>query len=146
MSKILIIDDEEQLRRLMARIIGLEGYEVAEAPDCASGMKTLRRYDPDEVAELPRQQAQDLASLALADAANSSGPLDPRSDDFYSYAKGYDMDIQLRVVIDRETSTTVPLNVPAFALRMQKFIDGLEFQVDGTYDSSTVAVDEILYN
>ena len=106
----------------------------------------VRRYDTDEVAELTRQQAQDLASLALADAANSSGPLDPRSDDFYSYAKGYDMDIQLRVVIDRETSTTVPLNVPAFALRMQKFIDGLEFQVDGTYDSSTVAVDEILYN
>lgn len=28
MAKILIIDDEEQLRRLMARIIGLEGYEV----------------------------------------------------------------------------------------------------------------------
>lgn len=49
MAKILIIDDEEQLRRLMARIIGLEGYEVAEAPDCASGMKTLRRYDPDVV-------------------------------------------------------------------------------------------------
>ena len=105
-----------------------------------------RRYDTDEVAELTRQQAQDLASLALADAANSSGPLDPRSDDFYSYAKGYDMDIQLRVVIDRETSTTVPLNVPAFALRMQEFIDGLEFQVDGSSGDTTKAVDEILYN
>lgn len=106
----------------------------------------VRRYDTDEVAELTRQQAQDLASLALADAANSSGPLDPRSDDFYSYAKGYDMDIQLRVVIDRETSTTVPLNVPAFALRMQKFIDGLEFQVDGFSGDTTKAVDEILYD
>lgn len=42
MAKILIIDDEEQLRRLMARIIGLEGYEVAEAPDCASGMNRMR--------------------------------------------------------------------------------------------------------
>ena len=106
----------------------------------------VRRYDTDEVAELTRQQAQDLASLALADAANSSRPLDPRSDDFYSYAKGYDMDIQLRVVIDRETSTTVPLNVPAFALRMQEFIDGLEFQVDGTSGDTTKAVDEILYD
>ena len=106
----------------------------------------VRRYDTDEVAELTRQQAQDLASMALADAANSSGPLDPRSDDFYSYAKGYDMDIQLRVVIDRETSTTVPLNVPAFALRMQKFIDGLEFQVDSSSGNTTKAVDEILYD
>ena len=35
MAKILIIDDEEQLRKLLARIIALEGYEVAEAADCA---------------------------------------------------------------------------------------------------------------
>lgn len=28
MSRILIIDDEIQLRKLLARIIGLEGYEV----------------------------------------------------------------------------------------------------------------------
>ena len=37
MAKILIIDDEEQLRKLLARIIALEGYEVAEAADCAGG-------------------------------------------------------------------------------------------------------------
>lgn len=49
MAKILIIDDEEQLRRLLARIIGLEGYDVAEASDCASGLKKLRQYDPDVV-------------------------------------------------------------------------------------------------
>ena len=49
MAKILIIDDEEQLRRLLARIIGLEGYDVAEASDCISGLKKLRQYDPDVV-------------------------------------------------------------------------------------------------
>ena len=49
MTKILIIDDEEQLRKLMARIIGLEGYDVAEAADCASGLKKLRQYAPDVV-------------------------------------------------------------------------------------------------
>lgn len=49
MSKILIIDDEEQLRKLLARIIGLEGYDVAEASDCAGGLKMLRQYDPDVV-------------------------------------------------------------------------------------------------
>ena len=49
MAKILIIDDEEQLRKLLARIIGLEGYEVAEASDCASGLKKLRQYEPDVV-------------------------------------------------------------------------------------------------
>ena len=28
MGKVLIIDDENQLRKLLSRIIGLEGYEV----------------------------------------------------------------------------------------------------------------------
>ena len=49
MAKILIIDDEIQLRKLLARIIGLEGYEVAEASDCATGMKMLWQFEPDVV-------------------------------------------------------------------------------------------------
>ena len=49
MAKILIIDDEEQLRKLLARIIALEGHEVAEAADCAGGLRMLRRYEPDVV-------------------------------------------------------------------------------------------------
>ncbi len=34
MSKILIIDDEVQIRSLLARMLGLEGYEVCQAGDC----------------------------------------------------------------------------------------------------------------
>ena len=49
MAKILIIDDETQLRKLLARIIGLEGYEIIEASDCASGLKMLRQHKPDVV-------------------------------------------------------------------------------------------------
>ena len=45
MSRILIIDDERQLRKLLARIISLEGYEVLEADDCTHGMKMLSQYD-----------------------------------------------------------------------------------------------------
>lgn len=33
MSKILIIDDEVQIRSLLARMLGLEGYEVCQAGD-----------------------------------------------------------------------------------------------------------------
>lgn len=49
MSKVLIIDDEKQLRGLLARIIGLEGYEVEQAGDCASGLKILARWRPEVV-------------------------------------------------------------------------------------------------
>jgi two-component system NtrC family response regulator len=42
-GSILIIDDEENLRRLMARIITLEGYHVTEASSCSEGLKSLVR-------------------------------------------------------------------------------------------------------
>ena len=44
MAKILIIDDEPQLRALLARIIGLEGYDVEQAPACTTGLRLLWQY------------------------------------------------------------------------------------------------------
>lgn len=49
MSKILIIDDEKQLRGLLSRIIGLEGYEVFQADCCKTGLKLLGEVNPDVV-------------------------------------------------------------------------------------------------
>ena len=47
MSKgsILIIDDEERLRNLLARIIGLEGYHIIEASNAKAGLKLLEKED-----------------------------------------------------------------------------------------------------
>ncbi|OXA85660.1 sigma-54-dependent transcriptional regulator [Flavobacterium hercynium] len=47
--KILIIDDEEKLRSLLARIIKSEGFEVIEAKDLKSGFKKLEQTDVDVV-------------------------------------------------------------------------------------------------
>lgn len=41
MKKVLIIDDEDKLRKLLARIITLEGFEVKETVDCKSALKIL---------------------------------------------------------------------------------------------------------
>lgn len=41
MNRILLIDDEEKLRSLLAKIIGFEGFEVIQAGDCASALKKL---------------------------------------------------------------------------------------------------------
>ena len=49
MDKVLIIDDERQLRGLLARIIGLEGYEVIQAENCAAGLRQLERTRPEVV-------------------------------------------------------------------------------------------------
>ena len=43
MVKLLIIDDEEKLRSLLARIIRLEGFEVIEAPTIKGGLKKLEQ-------------------------------------------------------------------------------------------------------
>ena len=74
MANILIIDDEEQLRRLLSRIIGLEGYTVAEAASCAEGLKVLQRETPDVVlcdVKLPDGSGVDMVGKikALAPAA-----------------------------------------------------------------------------
>lgn len=47
MSKILIIDDEVQLRSLLARMLELEGYEVCQAGDCKTAMRQLEIHGAD---------------------------------------------------------------------------------------------------
>lgn len=46
---VLIIDDEEKLRTLLSRLLGLEGYEVFQEGDCRSGMKRLAQSNVDVV-------------------------------------------------------------------------------------------------
>jgi len=48
-KKILIIDDEEKLRSLIARVIKLEGFEVSEAADIKSAIKKLDQSEIDVV-------------------------------------------------------------------------------------------------
>ena len=43
MKKVLILDDEEKLRTLLARIISLEGFDVTQAADCKSALKKLEQ-------------------------------------------------------------------------------------------------------
>ena len=64
MRKVLIIDDEEKLRTLLARIIGLEGFEVIESADCKSALKKLEQNDFDVIlcdVKLPDGNGVDLA-------------------------------------------------------------------------------------
>lgn len=49
MKKILIVDDEEKLRSLIARVIKLEGFDVSEAADIKSAIKKLDQSEIDVV-------------------------------------------------------------------------------------------------
>ncbi len=49
LKKVLIIEDEEKLRSLIARIIGLEGFEVHQTSDCEAAMKSIEHYEFDVI-------------------------------------------------------------------------------------------------
>lgn len=66
MNRILLIDDEEKLRKLMAKIISLEGFDVIEAADIKSGLKKLEVNDVDVVlcdVKLPDGNGVETAKL-----------------------------------------------------------------------------------
>jgi two-component system, NtrC family, response regulator len=66
MSKILIIDDETQIRHLLVRMLELEGYEVTQAGDCKSGLKQLALNKPEVVlcdVFLPDGNGVDLVTI-----------------------------------------------------------------------------------
>ena len=47
MIKVLIIDDEEKLRSLLARLIKLEGIQVTECNNLRSATKMIEKDEPD---------------------------------------------------------------------------------------------------
>jgi two-component system, NtrC family, response regulator len=48
-GKVLIIDDEEKLRNLLARLIKLEGYSIIESGNLKTGLKAIDKEDPDVI-------------------------------------------------------------------------------------------------
>lgn len=114
----------------------------------------VSQYETGAFADLTRQQAQDLVSHALADAANSRTPIDPLRDVMYSSTN---LDIEIHMNANGKT-VSLPLGVPDFAVETKAFLDALEFEepVDGgsdvpkfydDYDEPAAhAVDEIIYD
>lgn len=69
MSKVLIIDDEEQLRKLLGRIISLEGFKVDQAGSLKAGWAALVHKEPDVVlcdVKLPDGNGVDFVKEAKA--------------------------------------------------------------------------------
>jgi DNA-binding NtrC family response regulator len=65
-NRVLLIDDEEKLRKLLSKIISLEGFDVIEAGDIKSGFKKLEVNDVDVVlcdVKLPDGNGVETAKL-----------------------------------------------------------------------------------
>ena len=114
----------------------------------------VSQYETGAFADLTRQQAQDLVSHALADAADSRAPIDPLRGGMYNSTS---LDIEIRMNANGKT-VSLSLSVPDFAVETRAFLDALEFEepvaggsdVPKFYDDydepATHAVDEIIYD
>jgi len=114
---LLLIDDENRLRQVLARVLELEGYLVLQAPDARRGLQTLAEHaseilvilsdvklpDGHGVALLPRYQAAaPLAEIILLTAYGTvpDGVQAMKQGAFDYLTKG-DSDDQLVVVVAR---------------------------------------------
>jgi len=71
-GKLLIIDDEERLRNLMARILQLEGYEVITASTAREGLKKLQ-HEPVHVV-LSDVKLPDINGIELTEQIKKNWP------------------------------------------------------------------------
>ena len=42
MARVLVMDDDDQIRTALRQVLELDGYDVLEAPDGKEGMRTFR--------------------------------------------------------------------------------------------------------
>lgn len=49
MAKVLLIDDEEIVRKVVRLVLEADGHEVSDAADGAAGLEVLRTLEPDVV-------------------------------------------------------------------------------------------------
>ena len=75
-GKVLVIDDEEAIRRSLRMVLEYEGYECAEAGSGPDGLEALRREAPDAVLLDIKMPAMDgLETLQSARARDKHTPI-----------------------------------------------------------------------
>lgn len=139
---ILLIDDEEQLRKLLARIIRLEGFTVNEAGTYAAAKKILQKDTPDIIlcdVKLPDGNGVEMVKelkalhpsaeiiLLTAYGKIADGVQSMRNGAFDYITKGDDND------------KIVPLLHKAIdKLRLTRKVEQLQEQIAGKYSFNTI--------
>jgi two-component system nitrogen regulation response regulator NtrX len=75
-GKVLVIDDEEAIRKSLRMVLEYEGYEYVEAPSGPGGIEALQREAPDAVLLDIKMPGMDgLEALQLARAKDAQTPI-----------------------------------------------------------------------
>ena len=77
-KKILIVDDEEIVRRVLRGLLKKEGYEVIEAEDGEAGVELAKKEDPDVILmdlTMPRMGGLEACRLLKKDEKTKNIPV-----------------------------------------------------------------------
>ena len=75
-GKVLVIDDDEAIRKSLRMVLEYEGYEYIEAPSGPGGIEALQREAPDAVLLDIKMPGMDgLEALQLARAKDAHTPI-----------------------------------------------------------------------
>ncbi|UOQ98346.1 sigma-54 dependent transcriptional regulator [Hymenobacter sp. 5317J-9] len=74
-NTVLIVDDETELRHLLARVLELEGYTVLQAPDARRGLEALREHSDEVLVVLSDVKLPDGHGVDLLPRYRAAAPL-----------------------------------------------------------------------
>ncbi len=119
-QRILIVDDEPHIRRLLATRLQVEGYDVEEACDGEEGLRTLPGFRPDLVIldlMMPGASGLEVLSMIRADPERRGLPV------IILTAKGQDSDRDLALAGGASDFVTKPFSPNKLLARIREILD-----------------------
>jgi len=119
MSRILVIEDEPDLQKILAYNLRKEGYEVLQALDGSEGLRAAKAQKPDMVLldlMLPDLPGTEVCKALKAEAATRDIPI------LMLTAKGEEIDRVLGFELGAEDYVVKPFSVRELLLRVQAIL------------------------
>ncbi len=119
MSRILVIEDEPDLQKILAYNLRKEGYEVLQALDGSEGLRVAKAQKPDMVLldlMLPDLPGTEVCKALKAEAATRDIPI------LMLTAKGEEIDRVLGFELGAEDYVVKPFSVRELLLRVQAIL------------------------
>lgn len=119
-QRILIVDDEPHIRRLLATRLQTEGYDVEEAGDGEEGLRKLPDFRPDLVLldlMMPGANGLEVLSRIRADPERGTLPV------IILTAKGQDSDRDLALAGGASDFVTKPFSPMKLLTRIREILD-----------------------
>jgi DNA-binding NarL/FixJ family response regulator len=121
MNRILVIEDEEPMRRGLCTILRLEGYDVANADNGEDGLRLAQQQPPDLIlcdVAMPRLDGHGVLTALRTDASTSGIPF------LFLTAKGEHADIRAGMNLGADDYLTKPVSrddlIRAVTARLQR--------------------------